>query len=171
MFNGKLFDVESGKELFVFENVLFDEMHDKILEFKKTFKADLFRLDISSILDQNTDFEIYLGNDIEKDLSEINDAIDSLSIDQINILVLVAQNNHITCLYEALTNSIDDITFYEMASSNESEAFAELAEMLHNEGSLWLDIPENLVNFIDWEKVGSELKHEYYFANGYMISE
>jgi antirestriction protein len=64
------------------------------------------------------------------------------------------------CFYDSVKEMLDDSYLLDDTTLYEVETLTELAELFIDEG-LFGKIPENLINYIDYESIGRDLQYDY----------
>lgn len=101
------------------------------------------------------------------DLEHATESLENYSDDEVNVMTIIANNNHVKDFIEAYENGMNDANFI----YNASECWDKLAEDLHHDGMLYVDIPDDLVVYIDWSSFEPNLKMDWYFSDGYFVCE
>lgn len=140
---------------------LLNENHEKGLD--TPYRLNVLRLEGLSV-----DFELYFKHDKIDELEEIKEFLEEWEdTDNLKVFIYTAQNQHVSCLYEFCT-AIDDseLQFYIV------DSFSELARVLSDDGMLCYEIPEDLINHIDWSTFEDILKNDGWFiTDGYAIND
>lgn len=117
----------------------------------------------------NTEYEEYFISDYETDieglkiheyenLDELNDLLERIeSLDSYEVEVLEAI---IEARGESLESALETIEKSDYIYYSNIYSYEELAEQFVEEG-LFGEIPEHLASYIDYEKIGRDLKYDY----------
>ena len=167
-YSAKLTDIETNQEVMTFNcpsdlNHIIDLLEDnKENGIKKTYRLHLERWENKSV-----DIEAYFNNDkIDEMIDIIAYLEDWEGSSQIDVMILSAINQHISCLYEFCEMDTDEIQ-WEIVNN-----FGELALTLAEDGVLGKQIPEELRDHIDWESFEDYLKvGGWFIEDGYAIND
>lgn len=164
MFNVQIINL-STKTSNTFNDVDSDFIVDEI----EKDLASSYEINFLKVGDITTNLNIIV--DDVNSLLDLTDAMESLenyySDDEVNVMTIIANNNHVKDFIEAYENGMKDANFI----YNVSECWDKLAEDLHYDEMLYVDIPDDLVGHIDWSSFESNLKMDWYFSDGYFVCE